>query len=403
MKILILTHRLPYAPNRGDRIRAFHIINALAPHNDVRVVSLVHDREEEEQAPAIRARGAGVYTSRVARARNLIRAAASLPTSQPLTHVLLAAPGIRSALDAALHGWTPDVVLAYCSGMAPLAMAPPLAGVPFVLDFVDVDSAKWDAFARTARFPRSWVYRREARCLSAFEAEAARAAFASLVVNEREGDALRRLSPGADVHIVPNGVDLSALTPPGPAAAEPRVIFTAVFNYRPNADGARWFARYVWPRVLAKVPSARLTLAGAHPTAAVRKLETADPSIEVTGSVDDMRPYLWRSAIAVAPIFEARGVQNKVLEALAAGLPAVVTPVVRDGLPKEALPGCRVAGTATDFARAVVELLSMSAAERRRQTELAQLSRLGWAERLAPLADIVERAAGMQAGDAVAC
>jgi sugar transferase (PEP-CTERM/EpsH1 system associated) len=403
MKILVLTHRLPYAPNRGDRIRAFHIINTLAAKHDVRVVSLVHDDEEASHAPELRARGIGVYMARVPRARNLVRAAAALPTRQPLTHVLLAAPGTGAAVDAAIRAWTPDVVFAYCSGIAPLAMAAPLARFPLVLDFVDVDSAKWDAFAHRARFPRSWVFRREARCLSVFEAEAARAAFASLVVNERECDELRRLCPDADVRVVPNGVDLSALAPSGAASADPRVIFTAVFNYRPNVDGARWFARYVWPRVLAAMPSARLTLAGAHPTSAVLKLAASDSSIEVTGSVTDMRPYLWRSAVAVAPIFEARGVQNKVLEALAAGLPSVVTPVVRDGLPPEALPACRVAASAADFAQAVVDLLSMTAADRRRQTELAPLSALGWRERLAPLSNILESAGGSHGRDAVAC
>jgi glycosyltransferase involved in cell wall biosynthesis len=281
-------------------------------------------------------------------------------------------------------------------------MAPPLAGIPFILDFVDVDSAKWAAFAGAARFPRSWVFRREARCLSAFEAAAARAACVSLVVNERERDALGQLCPDADIRVVPNGVDLTAFAPSAPPAVEPRVIFTAVFNYRPNADGARWFARCVWPRVLAAIPSARLTLAGAQPTAAVRKLAETDASVEVTGRVDDMRPYLWRSAVAIAPIFEARGVQNKVLEALAAGLPTVVTPVVRDGLPKEALPGCRVAGTAADFAGAVVDLLMLPAAERRQQTQLAPLARLAWNERLASLFGLVESAGGVQAGDAVA-
>ena len=137
------------------------------------------------------------------------------------------------------------------------------------------------------------------------------------------------------------------------------MIFTAVFDYAPNADGAVWFAQQVWPRVRAARPSARLTLAGSSPTGAVRRL-AEDASIEVTGRVEDMRPYLWRSAVAVAPIFQSRGVQNKVLEAAAAGLPSVVTRTVGDGLPHQVLPACRIADTADAFAAAVIELLSLS-------------------------------------------
>jgi sugar transferase (PEP-CTERM/EpsH1 system associated) len=392
MNILVLTHRLPFAPNRGDRIRAYHIVKQLAARAKVHVVSLVHDREEEAQAATLRSIGVEVTTAYVPRARNLAVGALKLATDTPLTHLLLDSPAMRPALERALAGWRPDAVLAYCSGVAPFSLEPPLAGIPFVLDMVDVDSAKWNAFAAAARFPKSWVFRREARCLAAFEARAVRAAFASTVVNERERDTLLTVSPGATVHIAPNGVDVEALAAPHPPAAEERVIFTAVFDYAPNADGAVWFAREVWPRVRKARPAAQLTLAGSSPTAAVRRLAD-DPSIEVTGRVDDMRPYLWRSAIAVAPIFQSRGVQNKVLEAVAAGLPTVVTQTVGDGLPEQVMPACRIADTADAFAAAVIDLLSLTPTARRREAARASLSSLGWPARLAPLVALIERAA----------
>jgi sugar transferase (PEP-CTERM/EpsH1 system associated) len=392
MRVLVLTHRLPFAPNRGDRIRAFHIVKQLAARADVHVVSLVHDREEEAQADTLRRLGVAVSTALVPRARNLAIAALKLPTATPLTHLLLDSPAMRPALDRAIDGWQPDVVLAYCSGVAPLSLVPPLAGIPLVLDMVDVDSAKWGAFADDARFPRSWVYRREARCLSAFEARAVRTAFASTVVNERERDTLLRLCPGAAVHVAPNGVDVDALSPQQAPVGDDRVIFSAVFDYAPNADGAVWLAEQVWPRVRAARPSARLTLAGSSPTSAVRRL-AEDASIEVTGRVEDMRPYLWRSAVAVAPIFQSRGVQNKVLEAAAAGLPSVVTRTVGDGLPHQVLPACRIANTADAFASAIIELLSLSPGARRRETARAGLASLGWQTRLAPLVALIESAA----------
>ncbi len=176
------------------------------------------------------------------------------------------------------------------------------------------------------------------------------------------------------------------------------MVFSGVFNYAPNAEGALWFAREVWPLVRAALPRARFTLAGASPTRTIRALAAADSSIEVTGRVADMRPYLWRSAVSVAPIFQARGVQNKVLEAVAAGLPVVVTQAVWDGLPPDVFPACRLAASAESFAQAVVELLSLSPVERRRMAARARLTGLAWPLRLAPLMELVESAAGAQYG-----
>ncbi len=401
MKILMLTHRLPFAPNRGDRIRAFHIIRMLATRADVHVVSLVHDRAEEAEAATLAQLGVRVSTARVPRVRNLARAATRLLSATPLTHLLLDAPEMRSLLERAVAETRPDVVLAYCSGVAPLALAPPLAGIPMVLDLVDIDSAKWGSYARNASPPRSWVFARERRCLAQFEALAARAARFTTVVNDRERDELVRVCRDARVHVVPNGVDVEAFAPPDGPSAERRVIFAGIFDYAPNVEGAEWIAREIWPRVRESHADARLIFAGARPNRAVRALAEADPSIEVTGPVPDMQPHLWRSAIAVAPIFQARGVQNKVLEAAAAGLPVVVTRPVWTGLPAEVIPACRLADTASHFAAEIVELLTTTPAARRALAMRARLSELTWARRVAPLVHLIEHAAGQQVGDAL--
>jgi sugar transferase (PEP-CTERM/EpsH1 system associated) len=391
MRVLVLTHRLPYAPNRGDRIRSYHIVRALASRHDVSIVSLVHDDEEEAAARGMREAGVDVWTARVPKRRNLLRAAPALLTRQPLTHVLLYAPGAHAAIAAAVDHDKPDVVLAYCSGAAPFALTPLLRSLPLVVDMVDVDSAKWRAFGNGAAPPRSWIFQREARCLSRFERRIVSAARATTVVNERERDALLRVCPAPDVHVVPIGVDIDGLRPREAPSEGRTVVFTGVFNYLPNAEAAIWMARNVWPLVHAQVPDARLALVGSSPTAAVRAL-AADSSIEVTGSVPDVRPYLWRAAVAVAPIFTARGVQTKVLEAVAAGLPCVVTPAVEQGLPAEVLSACISPGTADAFARAVVEVLQMPPHQRRALAARADLRSLGWPERLAPLVTLVERA-----------
>jgi sugar transferase (PEP-CTERM/EpsH1 system associated) len=392
VRVLFLTHRLPYAANRGDRIRALYILRQLAGHAEVDLVSLVHSDDEARHAGDLHDLAATVTVARVPRLTNYARGAAALVTGRPLTHALLNAPLIGTTCRRLVAAHPPDVVLAYCSSMARFALEPPLDRFPFVLDMVDVDSEKWRTLGRTAAAPKCWIYSAEARTLSDFEARAARTAQAVLCVNERERDLIIGLEPAANVHVLPIGVAIDELRPTGPPSPDQRVVFCGVMNYRLNEEGALWFARTVWPLVRTRRPAARLSLVGSDPTPAIRSL-AADSTIEVTGTVPDVRPYLWRSAVAVAPLLSARGVQNKVLEAVAAGLPCVVTPAVLDGLPEEVIPACMLARDAEQFAAAVVDLLGREPAERRAIAEGANVRALSWDERLAPLLGILERAA----------
>jgi glycosyltransferase involved in cell wall biosynthesis len=278
--------------------------------------------------------------------------------------------------------------------MARFALQPPLQGCPFVLDMVDVDSEKWATLGQTTRGPRGWIYRREAEVLRRFERRATAAADTTLVVNERERDSLKAISDRGRIAVVPNGVELSGFTPEGPAASEPRVVFCGVLNYEPNEAAALWLAREVWPLVRRVRPDARLTLLGASPTRRLIRLAHDDESIAVTGSVPDVRPFLWRSAVSVAPLRIARGVQNKVLEAAAAQLPSVVSTPVFEGLPPEVIPACIRADAPTAFAAAILKLLALSPDERRWTACQAALEPLTWSRRLTLLDGIVQSAAG---------
>jgi sugar transferase (PEP-CTERM/EpsH1 system associated) len=392
VRVLFLSHRLPYAPNRGDRIRALNILRRLATHAEVDLLSLVHDRDEEEHAVDLRDLARSVTVARVSRWLGYGRAVRALATGRPFTHALLDARAMGAACRRLAVERPPDVVLAYCSGMARFALEPPLNVLPLVLDMVDVDSMKWRMLGDTSPIPARWIYAAEARRLSAFEARAARQAHAVLVVNNRERESLLALEPAANVHVVPNGVGLDEFRPPTSPSDEPRVTFCGVLSYRPNEQAALWLAQTVWPLVRARRPDARLSLVGSEPTAAVRHLPVADPTVEVTGTVPDVRPYLWRSAVAVAPLFVARGLQNKVLEAVAAGLPCVVTPAVLDGLPDNVLPACLATADPTEFAAAVVGLLDCSPAERRAVADRADLRSLAWDTQLASLIPILDAA-----------
>jgi sugar transferase (PEP-CTERM/EpsH1 system associated) len=394
VRVLFLTHRLPYAPNRGDRVRAYHILEMLASRAEVDLVSFVHDREEAAQADVVRRVTPHVTTIALPRARNYARAVAALPTALPLTHALLDAPGLDEKIRDICARRRPDVVLAYCSGMARFAVRPPLDTIPFVLDLVDVDSEKWSDLAGRATLRRRWLwrwlYRREARTLGAFEARAAAAARATLVVNEREATLARRMAPLANVVVVSNGVDARGLRPVNAPGAIPQVVFCGVMNYQPNEDGMLWFVRDVWPLVRARRPDARLAIVGSDPTATLRAACAGDGAIEITGRVADVREHLWRSAIAVAPLRISRGLQNKVLEAVAAGLPTVVTTAVAAGLPGNVRPACPVADTPALFAGAVLDLLALTPDERRARAGRAFLEPLDWPTTLDPLWSLLE-------------
>jgi sugar transferase (PEP-CTERM/EpsH1 system associated) len=393
MRVLVLTHSLPYAPNRGDRLRAYHMLQFLRQRADVELVSLIHDDEELVHVDDVRAFVPRVTALRVPPWRTRFNAATAMITHRPLTHALLDAPGVRAAIQDIAERRCPDVVFAYCSGMAKFALQPPLDRVPLVLDFVDIDSQKWRDLAVESRWPHSWIYRREAATLGAFEARAAAQAATSLVVNAREAGIARTLAPSASVEVLLNGVELERLHPIAPPAAAPRVIFCGVMNYAPNDEGMQWFVREVWPLIRARRADATLAIVGSDPTPALRTLCEGDASIAVTGRVRDVRDWLWESAVAIAPLRVARGVQNKALEAMAAGLPIVMTDAVAGGLPAEAMPAARVANTPEAFAEHLLDLLGQSPAARRNIAASGDLSALTWSRTLQPLWSILERAA----------
>jgi glycosyltransferase involved in cell wall biosynthesis len=219
-----------------------------------------------------------------------------------------------------------------------------------VLDLHNVDSDLAASYARSARPPRAQLAGLESRLLRRME----RAALASadVVVTVSEEDAGRLAADPAEVLVCPNGWEPGPVLPP---AAAPVVLFTALFGWRPNVDAAVWFVTEVWPAVVARCRQARLLLVGKDPAPAVRAL--AGPTVEVTGTVPDVRPYLQRARVAVAPLLAGGGTRLKVLEALDAGRPVVGTSVGVAGLPRLAGSGVIVADAPAEMADALVTLL----------------------------------------------
>ena len=264
-------------------------------------------------------------------------------------------------VDATVAAHRPSRIFVFCSAMAPYALPYPAA--TRILDMVDVDSDKWRQYAASKAWPASAIYAREARTLLEFERGAAAEFDATLLVSRAEADLFKSLAPDAADRIValPNGVDASYFDPgrdyPDPYPSGVRALcYTGAMDYWPNIDAVCWFAEKVMPLLGARSPGVEFWIVGARPAPAVERLARL-PSVRVTGRVDDVRPYLAHAAAVVAPLQIARGIQNKVLEAMAMAQPVVLTPHAAEGIELAAGRDVLIASDAPEFAARVGEVL----------------------------------------------
>lgn len=356
MRILYLCQRVPYPPTKGEKIRAYHHLIELARRNEIHLVCLADARADVEQARFFEGRCASVevvYRSPLA-ARAL--ALTALATGRPLSVAAFDSAPFRRLVEARIRDTRPDLLYAYTAAMAQYLEG--IAGTPRVIDFVDADSEKWREYGRVHSFPKSLLYALEAERLGRYEGRIAAEFDASIFVTEAEAAIVRRRTPGRALTVLPNGVDLDAFRPAPDAerAREARIVFTGDMGYYPNVDAVAYFARDVLPAIRARVPDARFDIVGRNPSPAVRRLARL-PGVAVTGTVPDVRPYLAAAAIAAAPFRIARGVPNKVLEAMASGLPVVGTRLAFQALAATEEDGVRMADAPEEIAEAAVALL----------------------------------------------
>jgi sugar transferase (PEP-CTERM/EpsH1 system associated) len=360
--VLYLVHRVPYPPDKGDRIRAYHLLRFLAGRARVHLACLADEPVGEEVRPALLRLCERVEVVPLGGGR-WARGLLSLAGGGTVTAGAFRSP----ALDRLVDRWAADTrfhaCLASASSMVGYLRRPALAAVPAVVDLVDVDSQKWLDYSRARRGPRSWLYALEGRRLRRLERDLPRWARAVALVGEAEADLYRQFCANGVVRAITNGVDLDYFRP-APPADEPCCVFVGALDYLPNVDGAVWFCREVWPEVVRQRPDARVLLVGRRPAPAVRRLDGL-PGVEVIGQVPDVRPHLARAAVAVVPLRLARGVQNKVLEALATARATVVSPAALHGLRAEPGTHLAVASTPAEWVRTVLELFSAPALRHR--------------------------------------
>lgn len=364
--LLFLTQRIPYPPIKGEKIRPLQILRHLRRSWTVHLGCLVDNQADEAHIPTVQALCDRSYFARLDPRRARVSCLTGLLSGEPLSVTFYRHRGLQRWTDTLLQEVRPEAIFICSSNMAPYALDRRRPRAPgervCLVDLADVDSEKWRSYAENGRGPMAWVHRREWRKVAALEGRIARECDWSTFVTAEEAALFAGQHPreAARIRAVCSGVDHvyfdPALPAPAPWGAQegPHFTFTGTMDYPPNVEAVCWFARDLLPAIRASLPDARFHIVGASPAPAVQAL-AALPGVEVTGRVPDVRPYL-AHAIAVAPMKLARGIQNKVLEAMAMGRPTVATQEAAEGI--EAEPGreLTVAEGAEDFVAACLAL-----------------------------------------------
>lgn len=358
--LLFLAHRIPYPPDKGDKIRAWHLLEHLSRRYRVHLGAFVDDPEDWRHCEKLRSICASTHFAGLNPRLGKLRALGGLFSGEALTLPYYRDAGLQAWVDAHLRDGV-GRVLAYSSAMARFVMR--ADGARRVMDFVDIDSDKWRQYARSKAWPLSWLYRREGERLLDWERAVAARFDASLFVSAAEAADFRVLAPesAARVGHYNNGVDAEYFSPerdyPNPyPAGVTAIVFTGAMDYWPNGDAVEWYAREVLPDLRAARPDLLFAIVGSRPSPQVRELADL-PGVRVTGRVADVRPWLAHARVVVAPLRIARGIQNKVLEGMAMARTLVATPQALEGIDARVGEEVRRADSAAELARETLAAL----------------------------------------------
>ncbi|MDF1839002.1 MAG: TIGR03087 family PEP-CTERM/XrtA system glycosyltransferase [Planctomycetota bacterium] len=352
MQILFLAQRIPYPPNRGDKITSWRLIERMSRDHDVTVVAFAHD-EGDRAAAKVLNEEKGIRTIAIDHdeRKKKLTSMPLLLTGKPLTLGVYGSKALQSEVDKLIPNT--DFAYAFSSSMGAFLLPHSL---PWVMHIAELDSDKWRQYAKRSSFPMSWVYGRECKTLLRFEQRLAAAAITNVLCTPLEEDIFKEQIPGFSTTVLQNGVDLKFFHP-APEKAEPgRLVFTGVMDYLPNIDACVHFVEDILPLIREKHPDVRFDIVGSKPTPEVKALANT-PGVTVTGFVDDIRDWSHKASIAVAPLRIARGIQNKVLEALSMGLPVVGSTSATQGVQGKPGEHYWVTDDPAEHARMVIDLL----------------------------------------------
>ena len=359
--LLFLVHRIPFPPNKGDKIRSYHLLQFLAEHYRIYLAAFIDDPEDEQYRDKV-----SEYCVKSCLESLNPKLAKIKSLTGLISHKALSIPYYYSS---SMQQWINEVVaqqqikkvLIFSSPMAQFVEHLP-DNIFKIMDFVDIDSDKWKQYCKTYKGIMSWVYAREARLLFKYEKQIAQQFNASLFVSQQEAQLFKKLYPAVSEKVfgISNGVDTEYFSSSkafvSPYKNDQKVlVFTGAMDYWANCDAVIWFAKKIFPVLYQKDQSYRFYIVGSRPTEAV-KLLGAIPGVMVTGRVEDVRPYIQYAQLAVAPLRIARGIQNKVLEAMSMGKAVVATPNAIEGIELPDTLKQTVNDTETGIQQHIIEL-----------------------------------------------
>ena len=390
MKILYICHRFPFPPKRGGKIRPFNMIRHLASQgHKVTVCSLARSPEEAVQAQGISEYCDSFHLASVVAPMQMLRMVARMPLVTPSSMGYFYSPELARKVGSLVGSQSWDLIFVHCSSVA--QYVEDVAGVPKILDFGDMDSQKWLEYANYKPIPLSWGYRMEGEKMQLAEKRLARKFDICTATTRAEWETLQSYQTGAQTDWFPNGVDAEYFCPTDSKYDPDTISFIGRMDYYPNQECMARFCAQVWPLLKAARPAMKLLIVGADPSPEMRKLGDVD-GVTVTGSVADVRPYIRGSALMVAPLNIARGTQNKILEAMAMGVPVVTSAVAAGGVDAQSPTHFLVANTPQDYAQVIRQVIE-DPSERQRLAlagRARMLSHHSWPHSMRRLDQIIE-------------
>ncbi|MFH0781446.1 MAG: TIGR03087 family PEP-CTERM/XrtA system glycosyltransferase [Pseudomonadota bacterium] len=365
-RILFISHRIPYPPNKGDKIRSFNFIHHLAANHEMHLAFIVDNKDDLKDIEPLEKLSQSLFFETISpRIKKATSAINALLASQPISIPYFYSKALQHKIDRFLDTTTVDTVFCFSSPTAEYLYKSKhyngvLQTIPWIMDLIDVDSHKWRQYADTRSQPLRWLFRREADYLLQYEKQITKEFKHTLLVSEEEKKLLNHYFPASNTEVISNGVDLQHFAPGQGKILQkigPAIVFTGAMDYWPNIDGVQWFARDIFPQIKKEIADAHFHIVGRKPSSEVRALEKTK-GISVTGFVDEVRNHLATADICVIPLRIARGIQNKVLEAMAMGKAVVCSEEAMEGIQAEPGKDLIVAKDAAAFARAVIHFLN---------------------------------------------
>ncbi|MFT2090386.1 TIGR03087 family PEP-CTERM/XrtA system glycosyltransferase [Paraglaciecola sp. 2405UD69-4] len=400
MNILLLSHRVPFPPNKGEKIRTFHQVQHLNElGHQVHLIAPYEDETELVYFKALEDSLCSTVTTSLL-SKKLVRLLKGLIKGKALSVANFYNLKLQKQFDDFVTKNNIDAIICSASSVAEYvfkseALEAMKRAPLLIMDFMDVDSDKWGQYKESSSFPMSLIYSREQRLLKAYEKQIVEQFDTCYLIAEAEVNLFNEKVIKSDkVQVMGNGLDTSAYYP-NPLKKQSggsTFLFTGVMNYKPNEDAVLWFVKECWPSILKTHPESRFIIAGMSPSSDILQLKNEE-SIEVTGFVDDILPYYHQADIFVAPFRLARGVQNKVLQAFSCALPVISTPMGAEGILCTPGKDILIASTPAEFIQQAKKLISNTklAESIAQNSEEIIKQNYSWQSQLKPLVSLLSR------------